>query len=200
MATDRTAPRDDAVTDLSPVFKLIKEPKFADLYAQLRAGPATIPELLPDLSIEKSTAYKYIDFLQQGGLVTEIGTVDGSTQYRAEEFQVTIRIAETELTVTPEFARVIARREDNPEVDRFIDQYGIVTLAEFIPLAQQYAAGEMTHRAIAEILDVSRAAAFEMLREVLDILEIVPDSDHTEPGDYSEKEVEQMIENARSSN
>jgi hypothetical protein len=200
MATDRTAPRDDVVTDLSPVFKLIKEPKFAELYAQLRGDPATIPELLPDLSIEKSTAYKYIDFLQQGGLVTEIGTVDGSTQYRAEEFQVTIRIAETELTVTPEFARVIARREDNPEVDRFIDQYGIVTLAEFIPLAQQYASGEMTHRAIVEILDVSRAAAFEMLREVLDILEIVPDSDHTEPGDYSEEDVEQMVENARSSN
>jgi predicted transcriptional regulator len=155
---------------------------------------------LPDLSIEKSTAYKYIDLLQRAGLVTKTGTIDGSTQYRAEEFQVTIRIAETELTVTPELARVIARREANPEVDRFIDQYGIVTLAEFIPLAQQYATGEMTHRAIAELLDISRAAAFEMLQEILDILEIVPDADHTEPGDYSDDDVEQIIRDATSSN
>jgi predicted transcriptional regulator len=200
VATDRTAPRNAVVTDLSPVFKLIEEPKIAELYAQLRAAPATIPELLPDLTIEKSTAYKYIELLQRAGLVTETGTVDGSTQYRAEEFQVTIQIAETELTVTPELARVIARRETNPEVDRFIDQYGIVTLADFIPLAQQYAAGEMTHRAIAEILDISRAAAFDMLREALDILAIVPDADHTEPGDYSDDDVEQIIEDAKSSN
>lgn len=200
MATDRTAHRDTVVTDLSPVFKLIEEPKFAELYAQLREGPATIPALLPDLSIEKSTAYNYIDLLQRAGLVTETGTIDGSTQYRAAEFQVTIQIAETELTVTPELARVIAQRETNPEIDRFIDQYGIATLAEFIPLAQQYAAGEMTHRAMAEILDISRAAAFEMLREVLDILAIVPDSEHAEPGDYSDEDVEQMLENEESSN
>jgi predicted transcriptional regulator len=200
MATDRTAPREDVVTDLSPVFKLLEEPKFAELYAHLSDDPTTIPELLPDLSIQKSTAYKYIELLQRAGLVTETGTVDGSTQYRAEEFQVTIQIAETELTVTPELARVIARRETNPEVDRFIDQYGIVTLADFIPLAQQYAAGEMTHRAIAEILDISRAAAFDMLREALDILAIVPDADHTEPGDYSDDDVEQIIEDAKSSN
>jgi predicted transcriptional regulator len=200
MATERTAPRDDVVTDLSPVFKLIEEPKFAELYAQLRGNPTTIPALLPDLSIEKSTAYKYIHLLQRTGLVTKTGTVDGGTQYRAEEFQITIYIAETELTVTPELARVIARRRVNPEVDRFIDQYGIVMLAEFIPLAQQYATGEMTHRAIAEILGISRAAAFEMLQEVLDILEIAPDSDHAEPGDYSDDDVQHIIEDATSSN
>ncbi|WP_436903615.1 DUF7437 domain-containing protein [Halovenus halobia] len=194
MATDRTASRETVVSDLSPIFKLIEEPKFAELYVQLREGSATIPELLPDLSIEKSTAYKYIALLQRAGLVTEIGTVNGSTQYRAEEFQVTIQIAETEFTVTPELARVIAQRGTNPEIDRFIDQYGIVTLAEFIPLSQQYAAGEMTHRAIAEILDISRAAAFEMLREVLDVLAIVPDADHAEPGDDSDEEVAQLIE------
>jgi hypothetical protein len=200
MATDRPAARDGAVTDLSAVFKLIAEPKFAELYAQLRGDPTTIPELLPALSIEKSTAYKYVDLLGQAGLVTETGTVNGSTQYRTEEFQVTIRIAETELTVTPELARVIARRRDNPEVDRFIDQYGLETLVEFIPLAQQYAAGEMTHGVIAERLDISRAAAFDMLREVLDILEIVPDTDHANPGDYSDEAVTQIVEDARSSN
>lgn len=200
MAIDGTTPPNVVVTDLSPVFKLIEEPKFAELYAKLRGGATTIPALLPDLSIEKSTAYNYIDLLQRAGLVTETGTVDGSTQYRAAKFQVTIQIADTELTVTPDLARVIADRRDNPEIDRFIDQYGIVTLAEFIPLAQQYAAGEMTHHAIAEILDISRAAAFDMLREVLDILAIVPNSEHADPGDYTDEDVAQLIDDAQSSN
>lgn len=199
MATDRPASQNDVITDLAPVFKLLEEPKFAELYAQLRASPATIPELLPDLSIEKSTAYNYVKLLQQAGLVTEAGTDTGSTRYRAAEFHVTIQIDDTEITVTPDLARVLAQRTNNPEVDRFIDQYGVVTLAEFIPLAQQYADGEMTYRAIAEILDISRAAAFEMLRETLAILDIVPDSTHIQPGDYDDEDVDAVVENARSS-
>jgi uncharacterized protein YegP (UPF0339 family)/predicted transcriptional regulator len=143
MATDRTTPREGVVTQLSPVFKLIEEPKFAELYAYLREEPATIPELLPDLSIEKSTAYNYVELLEQAGLVTEVGTKETSALYKAEEFHVTIRISETEIDVTPELARVIAQRTANPEVDRFIDQYGLSTLAEFIPLAQRYADGEI---------------------------------------------------------
>lgn len=199
MATDRSAARDDVVTDLSPVFKLIEEPKFAELYAELRDTPATIPELLPQLSIEKSTAYNYIGLLERAGLVSEAGTTNGSTQYRAEEFHVTIQISETEIEVTPELARVIAQRTANAEVDRFIDQYGISTLAAFIPLAQQYAAGEMTHRAIAEILDISRASSFVMLRETVAILDIVPDSTQTQPGDLSDAEVDALVEESNAS-
>lgn len=199
MAIDRSTPRDDIVTDLSPVFKLIEEPKFAELYASLRDEPATIPDLLPELSIEKSTAYNYIDQLERGGLVSEAGTSDESTRYRAEAFHVTIHISEKEIAVTPELARVIAQRTANSEVDRFIDQYGVSTLGEFVPLAQKYAAGEMTHRAIAELLDISRAAAFEMLRETLEILDIVPDSTHSQPGDLSDEAVETIIRDARSS-
>jgi len=198
MATNRTGQREEVVADLSPVFKLIAEPKFAELYARLRDEPATIPELLPDLSIEKSTAYNYIDMLEQARLVSEVGTEGPSARYKAEEFHVTVRISETEIDVTPELARVIAQRTANPEVDRFIDQYGLATLADFIPLAQQYADGEMTHRAISEILDISRASAFEMLRETLEILDIVPESTHSQPGEVSDGEVETLIENSRS--
>lgn len=198
MATDRTRPHQDVVTDLSPVFKLIEEHKFAELYAHLRDGPVTIPELLPDLSIEKSTAYNYVDLLERAGLVAEVGTKEKSTLYTAEEFHVTIRIAEAEIDVTPELARVIAQRTTNTEVDRFIDQYGISTLADFIPLAQQYADGEMTHRAISEILDISRASAFEMLRETLAILDIMPKLTHSQPGDLSDEEVETIIKKSRS--
>jgi len=68
-----------------------------------------------------------------------------------------------------------------------------------IPLAQQYAAGEMTHRAIAEILDISRESAFEMLRETVGILDIVPASTQIQPGDLSDAEVDALIEESNAS-
>lgn len=197
MATDRTAAGDGIVQDLSPVFRLVTEPKFAELYAALRGEPATIPDLLPELSIEKSTAYKYADLLAGAGLVSDVGTEGNSALYRANDFHLTVHISETEVEVTPELARVIAHRSTNPEIDRFIDQYGVGTLGGFVPLAREYSEGGTTHRAIAERLDISRAAAFDMLREVLDILDIVPESSHARGGDRSDAEVNEIVEDAR---
>lgn len=56
-----------------------------------------------------------------------------------------------------------------------------MTLAEFTPLTQWYTAGEMTHRATAEIRDISRAAVFGMLREVFNILAMFPDPNPLSP-------------------
>lgn len=187
------------VTDLRPVFALLEKPELAEFYARLKQEPATIPELLPALSIGKTAAYNYVAQLEKAGLVSKAGTKDNSTLYAANDFTIALTIAGKELEVTPELARVLAERETNSEVDRFLDQYGIATLAEFIELAHAYAEGEMTHRAIADILDISRAAAFDMLEEVLDILDIVPPAKHSQPGDRSDDEVETLIENARRS-
>lgn len=192
-------PTESEVTDLRPVFALLEKPELAEFYARLKQEPATIPELLPALSIGKTAAYNYVARLEKAGLVSKAGTKDNSTLYAANDFTIALTIAGKELEVTPELARVLAERETNPEVDRFLDQYGIATLAEFIELAHAYAEGEMTHRAIADILDISRAAAFDMLDEVLDILNIVPASRHSQPGDRSDDEVETLIENARTS-
>ncbi|ADD03749.1 TrmB family transcription regulator [Natrialba magadii ATCC 43099] len=174
------------VTDLRPVLDLLQKPKLAEFYAVLRNGPTTIPAVLPQVSIGKTAAYDYCELLKAAGLLAEAGRENGSTVYETRDFELTIEIDGEQITVTPELARVLAERDENPEVDRFIDQYGIETLAEFLPLARAYATGSTTHRAIADSLDISRAAAFEMLGEILDILELTPESNHIHGGDVDE--------------
>lgn len=165
----------------------------------LGEDPTTIPDLLPALDIGKTAAYDYVDRLEQAGLVVDVGTKDNSTVYEGREFTLTISIADEDIEATPDVVRVLAERTSNPEVDRFVDQYGIATLAEFVDLAHRYAEGEMTHRAIAEILDVSRAAAVDMLGEVLEILDIAPEPTHSNPGDRSDEAVEAIVQDARES-
>jgi predicted transcriptional regulator len=199
MAIDSGSTERTDVTDLTAVLDLLRKPKLMELYVALRDGPVTIPEVLPQLNLGKTAAYEYCDRLEAAGLVTAVGTENNSTVYEARDFSMTIRIESEEITVTPSLARVLAERSENPEVDRFVDQYGVETLAEFVPLARQYAEGAATHRSIAEQLDVSRAGAFEMLGEVLDVLEVTPEPTHSEPGDLSDEEAAAVVEDARPS-
>lgn len=200
MATDPdTTPAGATITDLRAVVALLEKPELVELYRLLREEPTTIPDVLPSLGIGKTTAYDYVDQLEQAGLVEEVGTRETSTVYGANDFSITVTVGDEKLDVSPAVVRVLAERTSNPEVDRFVDQYGIATLVEFIDLAHRYAEGKMTHRAIAEVLDVSRAAAFDMLDEVLTILDIVPESTHSKPGDHSDEDVEWIVEKARES-
>jgi|GEM_PF-6847782 len=199
MAIDSGSPDRADVTDLSAVLDLLRKPKLMELYATLREESATIPEVLPQLSLGKTAAYDYCDQLEAAGLVAAVGTENNSTVYEARDFSMTIRIESESITVTPSLARVLAERSENPEVDRFVDKYGIETLVEFVPLARQYAEGVATHRSIADQLDVSRASAFEMLGEVLDILDVTPEATHSQPGELSDQEATRVVEDARPS-
>jgi predicted ArsR family transcriptional regulator len=197
MAIDPGPPERSDVTDLTAILDLLRKPKLMELYVALHDESAAIPDVLPQLSLGKTAAYEYCDRLEAAGLVTAVGTESNSTVYESRDFSMTIRIESEEITVTPSLARVLAERSENPEVDRFVDQYGVETLAEFVPLARQYAEGAATHRSIAEQLDVSRAAAFEMLGDVLDILGITPEAAHSGPEDFGDEEAATIVEDAR---
>lgn len=196
MATDSEG-MTGKVTDLTAVLDLLRKPKLAELYVTLREQPATIPDILPQLEMGKTAAYNYCDQLQAAGLVSTAGSENGSTVYEARDFSLTIHTDAAEITVTPAVARVLAERAENAEIDRFIDQYGVETLVEFVPLARQYADGTTTHRAIAERLGVSRAAAFETLSEVIGVLDVVPESKHSSSGDIDDATA--VVEDARPS-
>lgn len=82
------------------------------------------------------------------------------------------------------------RTRQQPEIHRFVEQTGIAVLSGFVELTRRYADGEMTHPAMAEILDVSRAVAFDILEETFPILDIVPEAEHARPGDRSDEDIE----------
>lgn len=131
-----------------------------------------ISELLDEVDITKSTIYDYVDALQNGGLLITVGEKEGSTAYTANEFTFTFEIDTAEVHITPELVEVLSHQDDAPEIQAFVDRYGVVTLAEFIDLAYEQAQGDVTTRMIAEILDISRGSAYDTLEQVHRLLDI----------------------------
>lgn len=165
------------ISELPPVGDLVDKPKLAILYLTALDRVVTVPELLDEVDVTKSTVYDYVDTLQNGGLLTAVGEKGGATAYTANEFTVTFEIDSTEVQVTPELVEVLAHQDTIPEIQSFVDRYGAATLAEFIDLAYEQAQGDVTTRMIATILDISRGSAYDMLEQVHRLLDIGGDGD-----------------------
>jgi hypothetical protein len=190
-------PSDVEIRSLDGVFALLQKPQVAALYTRLQEQATTVPSLLTDLDISKTAAYDYCDLLQSAGLVSEHGTDGRSTIYQAHDFEISLRLGDEEMTITPKVVRVLAARTSDRPIDRFVEQYGVATLVRFVTLAEEYADGSMTYRGIAQVLDISPGSAFDTLEAVLSVLDLAPDSRHSRPGDRRDAEVARLIEEAR---
>jgi transposase len=166
-----------SLSDLPPVTDLVQKPKLAKLYITALNRVITVPELLDEVDLTKSTVYDYVNVLQNGGLLTTVGEREGATTYTANEFTVTFEIDSTEVQVTPELVRVLSHQDTTTEIQAFVDRYGAATLAEFIDLAYEQAQGGVTTRMIASILDISRGSTYDMLQQIHRILDIGDDGD-----------------------
>jgi predicted transcriptional regulator len=180
MGTNASTPEnnrsDIMMTDVKPLLELVENPTLTEVYQLVVETPATVPEIREQIDISKTAAYDYIEKLQSGGVVEEVGTRNGATVYTAHEFRIQLEVGDTSFELSSDLCRVIAESDTNQEIERFVDQYGIGTLIELLPLVREYADGEITHRMIANILDISRAAAFQMTEELLPLLDAVPES------------------------
>lgn len=163
---------DITISDLGPIIDLVRKPEMAELYLRALDGVVTVPELLEEVELTKSTVYDYVEALQNAGLVTEAGRKGGATAYDANEFTFTLEIEDAEIEVTPELVEVVAHRDTHPEIGAFVDQHGLATLAEFVDLAYEQARGNVTTRMIADLLDIPRGSTYDMLERVHSILDI----------------------------
>lgn len=199
MSTDRRQPpTEDAdasdITDLQPVISLLKKPALTDIYLTALDTVVTVPELLEDVDLTKSTVYDYVEALQRAGLLVETGDRDGATAYTANDFTFTLEVGGSTIEVTPDLVAVLSQQESIPEIGTFVDQYGIATVTAFIDLAHEQARGEITTRMIADKLQISRGSAFDMLVHVHRILEIDDESETYHADNLSDAERESLLE------
>lgn len=179
------------ISELPPVGDLVQKPTLATLYLTALNRVITVPELLEEVDMTKSTVYDYVDALQNSGLLTAVGEKEGATAYTANEFTVTFEIDSAEVQITPELIEVLAHQDTAPEIQAFVDRYGVATLVEFIDLAYEQAQGDVTTRMIATILDISRGSAYDMLEQVHRLLDIGgsdPDTLHADELTATERE------------
>jgi predicted transcriptional regulator len=151
----------DVVRDFLSVADLLEEPQLAQLYAYVaREGEATVQEVMDALSLAQGTAYTYVNRLVEAGVI-KVTRDKQPRRYVACEIDLTVTVADgnREYTITPALIDAVGRRETNEDIDTYIDRHGIAGLATALTYAVARERGEVTHRLMAQDLDISSLAA-----------------------------------------
>ena len=122
--------------------------------------------------------FDYLDKLEQAGLISKVDEDGGTAVYTAEEFELTVTVRETEVTITPELIEVIAQKNEYPAIERVLEDYGIVTFALAYDLVKAHSEGDVTIRQIARFTDLSPETAYDLVEALYSIFDLGDD----EPG------------------
>ncbi|PSP68617.1 transcriptional regulator [Halobacteriales archaeon QS_1_69_70] len=112
------------------------------------------------LDLAQGTAYSYVNRLVDAGVI-EATTDEQPRTYVARDIDLTITAADDdrEYTITPTLIDAVGRRRTDDDIDTYIDRHGIAGLATALTYAVARERGEVTHRLMAQDLDVSPLAA-----------------------------------------
>lgn len=158
----------DIIRDFLSVADLLKESQLAQLYAYLvHEYEATVQDMIDDLELGQETAYSNVNRLVDAGVV-EVTHDEQPRRYAAREIDLTVTTAagDREYTITPALIDAVGRAETNDDIDTYVDRHGVAGLATALTYAVARERGEVTHRLMAEDLDISPLAA-EMILQAL---------------------------------
>jgi len=158
----------DIVRDFLSVADILEKPQLAQLYTYFaREGEATVQDVMDDLDFAQGTAYSYVNRLVDAGVV-EVTHDEQPRRYTVREIDLTVTTAagNREYTITPALIDAVGRRESNADIDTYIDRHGVAGLATALTYGVARERGEVTHRLMAEDLDISPLAA-ELILQAL---------------------------------
>jgi len=186
------------ITGIPTFAELLENPSLASLYTSIRgSATATGPELVESTTVSKKTVYDYLHKLEQAGLISKVGNDGGTAVYTAEEFELTLTVRETEVSITPKIIEVIAQKNEYPAIERVLEDYGIVTFALAYDLVNAHSEGEVTIRQIASLTDLSPGTTYDLVEALYSVLDLgdddstpttyTPDEFDAEGGDLLEE-------------
>ena len=162
-------PRSDRppIQQLQTVANLLDTPALSRLYAHiLQHGPVTVSESVDELGIPQGTAYDYVQNLETAGLVEK--TRDQRPyEYDAESIDLTLSTDGETQKITPALIAAVARRDEDEDIDIYIERYGLDGLAVALEYAYEYVDGTVNHRIAARELDLSPLEA-EIILQALE--------------------------------
>ncbi|GGL44217.1 transcriptional regulator [Halarchaeum grantii] len=180
------------ITGIPTFAELLENPSLADLYTSIkRVETATAPELVETTTVSKKTVYDYLHKLEQAGLISKVGNEAGTAVYTAEEFELTLTVRETEVSITPKIIEVIAQKNEYPAIERVLEDHGIVTFALAYDLVKAHSEGDVTIRQIASLTDLSPGTTYDLVEALYSILDLGDDESTPTtytPDDFDEDE------------
>lgn len=155
------------IQQLRTVADLLETPALARLYAHVvKHGPVTVSEIIEDLDIPQGTAYDYVQTLETAALVGKTRE-QRPYEYDAEPVALTLSTDGESQTITPALIAAVARRDQDNDIDVYIQRHGIDGLAVALEYAEEYVDGTVNHRIAARELDLSPLEA-EIILQALE--------------------------------
>ena len=155
------------IRQLQTVADLLETPALARIYAYtLQNGPVTVAAIVDAIDIPQGTAYDYVQKLEAAGFVEK--TRDRRPyEYDARSISLTLSTDGETQTITPALIAAVARRDENEDIDVYIDRHGLDGLAAALEYAHEYVEGTVNHRIAARELDLSPLEA-EIILQALE--------------------------------
>lgn len=119
--------------------------------------------------------YGYLHKLEQAGLISKVGDETGTAVYTAQEFELTLTIRETKVSITPKIIEVIAQKNEHPAIERVLEDHGIVTFALAYDLVNAHSEGDVTIRQIASLTNLSPGTTYDLVEALYSILNLGDD-------------------------
>lgn len=155
------------IRQLQTVVDLLETPALARMYAHiLQDGPVTVSEIVDEIGVPQGTAYDYVEKLETAGLV-EKARDQRPYEYDAESISLTLSTHGETQTITPALIAAVARRDENEDINVYIERHGLDGLAVALEYAYEYVEGTVNHRIAARELDLSPLEA-EIILQALE--------------------------------
>jgi len=168
---------EDTVNDFLSVAELLSEPDLARLYAYiLQDGPVEVQAIKTDLDLPHSTAYKYLDRLEEMDVLTRHDD-QRPTTVTVDPIHVQLETDHGPVAVTPVLVDAIGRQVDTEDIRVFVERQGIPKLAAALHYTHRVNAGELTQRTAANKLDVHPVEAMTVITALQDVIEDAVDYD-----------------------
>ena len=172
----------EVIRDFLSVADLLEEPQLAQLFAYVaREEETTVQEAMDALDLAQGTAYSYVNRLVDADVI-EATTDEQPRTYVARDIDLTVTAADDdrEYTITPTLIDAVGRRRTDDDIDTYIDRHGIAGLATALTYAVARERGEVTHRLMAQDLDVSPLAAEIILQALRPVVHEYVDIEESE--------------------
>lgn len=155
------------IQQLQTVVDLLETPALARLYAHvLQDGPMTVADIVDELDIPQGTVYDYIQKLEAAGFVENVSD-HRPAAYNTESISLTLSTDGETQTITPALIAAVAQRDEQEDINVFIERHGLDGLAVALEYAYEYVDGTVNHRIAARELDLSPLEA-EIILQALE--------------------------------
>lgn len=170
MATRETDP-ETPLDAGGEAFELLQNARKAWIYTYIRHHSDTeIDEIVSSLEIPQRTVYDYIHDLEAAGFI-EQSNEGRPAAYVAREIDLQLVQGTAERQISPELIEAIARREQDGDIDTYIERHGLDGLAVALEYTREYVDGSVTHQIMAREQDLSSLEAgliLDALRHVVE--------------------------------